>query len=437
MPGREKLYTVGNYFLSRIPESPNYYIFWYDERARHEGRKSTRTSDFQRAVEIITEHHARHYKPAKISDITVRHIAMKYYADCQERQVKNIGQIRVSLDRLTRFISWAEDTGLIQESMPAEDWTRELTREFVTWIYSNPYYKDILQRDSNGKVVGKVKTPRPVNGPTVDRCLSDVRAAFRFSLDRPPIIKLTGAPTRGGKRKPTLTINHMVEAFDYAWELEGETLHMEWQGRQHLQAYLIAAITTLGRPDAILDISVVPEREQIEWDYRLLHLNPAGREQTRKRRPTVPINDYLLPLLQQKEQQYFSALRSGEKSTWGYLVEYRGAPMISIGRTWSRMKRRLGWPMVRDWDAKMIRHTMSKWLRAQGVPWPELQGHLGHAMPGETEIYAEYDPKYLGQIQAAITRYLDEINARVKVPFAQVLPKSGGDVVTLEHRKHK
>ncbi len=90
-------------------------------------------------------------------------------------------------------------------------------------------------------------------------------------------------------------------------------------------------------------------------------------------------------------------------------MEYKGRPVASIRQTWNKAKKALGWPMVRDWDAKMLRHTLSKHLRATGVPWPELQGQLGHSISGQTETYAEYEPDYLGRVQAEITNYIDRI----------------------------
>ncbi len=47
----------------------------------------------------------------------------------------------------------------------------------------------------------------------------------------------------------------------------------------------------------------------------------------------------------------------------------------------------------------------------RGVPPWEVAGLLGHRVPGvrTTERYAHYDPSYLGQAEAAIDAWMDEI----------------------------
>jgi hypothetical protein len=50
---------------------------------------------------------------------------------------------------------------------------------------------------------------------------------------------------------------------------------------------------------------------------------------------------------------------------------------------------------------------MATELRKTDVPVSELASIMGHKMPsyGTTEIYAKYDPNYLGKAAAAIDAY--------------------------------
>jgi integrase len=317
--------------------------------------------------------------------------------------------------------------------MQAEDWTRNTTKEFVAWIRKNPTYYEKKVRDSKGKVVETIRRPRSYTDASINRVLDDVRAAFRFCMDRPPVIQgIQRVVPREGRKKPTLSVQQVKDLFAYAYASED---------RKHLQNYLLIAFTTLARPEAIIDISVAAERGQVEWDYRLLHLNPEGRQQTKKHRPSIPINDYLLPVIQECHNEYLVHKADPENTPKhsGFLVQYRGKPIASIRQTWNRAKKALGWPMGgsigRDWDAKMIRHTMSKWLRAQGAPWPEIEGQMGHRIDSQTAAYAEYEPDYLGRVQAEITRYMSQIFEGQNWACTPLAPHLEKNVVSIKAKK--
>lgn len=61
----------------------------------------------------------------------------------------------------------------------------------------------------------------------------------------------------------------------------------------HQFMYLMVAFALAARPAAILELTTF----QIDYGARLIRLNPAGRAQNKKRRPTLPICDALLPWL--------------------------------------------------------------------------------------------------------------------------------------------
>ena len=61
----------------------------------------------------------------------------------------------------------------------------------------------------------------------------------------------------------------------------------------HQILYLMLAFATAARPAALLELTTF----QVDCDARLIRLNPAGRAQNKKRRPTIPICDALLPWL--------------------------------------------------------------------------------------------------------------------------------------------
>jgi len=141
-------------------------------------------------------------------------------------------------------------------------------------------------------------------------------------------------------------------------------------------------------------------RFQLDFDNRLVRLNPEGRKQTKKYRPTVPMTDTILPWLRQVKTNY--------------IVTYHGDRTHSVKKTFQRLGPKIKGlpPRVTPYN---IRHTMAKELRRRGVPPWEIQGMLGHKMGGyrTTEIYAKYDPTYLSAARIAIDAVMVEIEAKM------------------------
>jgi integrase len=129
----------------------------------------------------------------------------------------------------------------------------------------------------------------------------------------------------------------------------------------------------------------------VDLDNRLLHLNPAGRRQTKKYRPIVPITDVLLPFL--------VGVRADR------IVNWHGKPIKSVKKGFRTIVRRAG--LSPDVTPYTLRHTMATELRRRGVPPWEVSGFLGHKAGSyrTTEIYAKFDPSYLSGAARAINEY--------------------------------
>ena len=65
--------------------------------------------------------------------------------------------------------------------------------------------------------------------------------------------------------------------------------------------------------------------------------------------------------------------------------------------------------------AYSFRHTMARWLRAEGVPAWEVAAQLGHKQKSvsTTEIYAPFDPAYLKSACGAIDRLFSALNRQL------------------------
>ena len=199
---------------------------------------------------------------------------------------------------------------------------------------------------------------------------------------------------------------------------------------EHERACLRLALGTLARPEAILELSSF----QIDCGARLIRLNPPGRKQTKKRRPTVPMCETLAP--------HVTGLPPGP------VVSYKGRAVKNIRGPINRLKKRAR-RMVRDEAARAarrcrrtgrrgeawaaiaaaracgdalleitpytIRHTMASVPRKRQVPPWEVAGFLGHTSGYKTtERHAIFDPDHLGQAVQAIDAYFADLENAIR-----------------------
>ena len=182
-----------------------------------------------------------------------------------------------------------------------------------------------------------------------------------------------------------------------------------------LRRFLIAAICTLARPDAIFDMSALKERRQWLRADRRFNLNPEGRAQTKKHRPIVPVNDLLRSWLEVTDEWFVCR----EKLVFeeGQATEHmKQIGVDSVKSGWDTMRSELGIPA--GWGPKLIRHSMASELRRRRAdPW-ELAGQLGHRILRTSEIYAIYDPDYLSSVQGAINEVVGDLQKQSGVALA-------------------
>ena len=171
----------------------------------------------------------------------------------------------------------------------------------------------------------------------------------------------------------------------------------------HLRTYCLIRLATGCRGDAALDLQPF----QIDRRHRLVKLNPPGRRQTKKYRATVPLTSML--------DRHLAGIQAP------YFVHWQGRKVASVKTTWRKVVKAAGLP---GFPPKVLRHTVATELRRRGVPAWEVQGLLGHRTAGTTEIYAKFDPDYLGRAREALEAFLGDL-AR-DVPW---LGASAGPVV--------
>lgn len=219
---------------------------------------------------------------------------------------------------------------------------------------------------------------------TIRRILTVGKAALNHAVEYgelmsfPKIISVKG---QDGKRTGRLTVEQAARLFAAAADTP------------HLTAFLILAFNTLARPGAILELKI----SQIDHQRQCIQLNPEGREQTKKRRPIVPLTKTLSEWLSQP-------LLLGQE---GNIINWHGKPVKSIKTAFRKARHKAGLP---EWVCPYtIRHTMAQQLFDGKVPWEHLEAHLGHTIKSTTSHYVNFEPeKYKANI-AVIDNYMEEI----------------------------
>ncbi len=378
-PGR-----IGNFWLSQRPNSPVWCRTWFDARTRQTKRASLSTASFQQAeLELaawITNNGAmRDEKPQEVALET----CLLRYQHHQAKHLRSADQARYALKRWSDFFPGA----LVSEVTPARQ------RDFVAAMRSEGLSNGYIRRTL---AVGQAALHR---------------AHREGEISAVPYIDLRLAP-EGEPRDRLMTDEEARRLFEAAEQ-------------DHVRLYMLLAFGTAARPGAILDLTSF----QIDPHERTIKLNPPGRAQTKKRRPTIAMCETLVP--------YLRSLPPGP------VIRYNGRRIKSIrpafGRLKARARRQLRDDAAREArrlrrigargaagstieDAKArgdalleltpytIRHTVASELRRRGVsPW-ELAGLLGHSSGYKTtERYAQYAPDHMANAVRAIDDYFADL----------------------------
>ncbi|MBB4366765.1 integrase [Bradyrhizobium sp. CIR18] len=136
---------------------------------------------------------------------------------------------------------------------------------------------------------------------------------------------------------------------------------------------------------------------QIDHRSDIIDLNPPGRVQTSKWRPTLPIPGTLLPWTTDLPP--------------GHLVQWRGQPVGEIDTAFDAACRRA--KLAPGANTYSVRHALGRHMRAKSVPDEQIALWLGHIQPPQsretTIIYSPYSPLYLREAKAAAESFVHEI----------------------------
>lgn len=294
----------------------------------------------------------------------------------------SIGAIRPRLGHVVRYIATLPDASVRCEQVN-EAWIGR----FRKWLAAEPVVSSAGNARERARSAGTIEN-------SVLQLAAAINSAYPARTSLPAQFKpiqmkeLTHTPRR------RLSIEDLAAAFRYAIDPRYPTK------RGALHRFLMLAVATAARPDAVHDFSTDPAREQWHADSRVLALNWRGRRQTRKYRATLIAPRQIVDLLNKRK---------------GYFVG-----VSSVRSAFDSMCDSLGWPKDGENGMKLIRRSVAQLLRdpARGVPSEQIELQLGHRrIDSVTDLYAAFDPGYLKDATAALEAIIDEIEARVPGSF--------------------
>lgn len=432
MPGREtEIYRRGKYWLAWDRKatgelrSPYLAVFWYDPEVRRTKSASTGTTEAEEAMIALDRRWLADRGEASAYCHTcgqpLARASAYLLADAIADYRLEIGDARDSADSIAARLKHVTDflVAEARESTTCADAAANLFADrFRAWSRGQPV------QWRNG--AGAVTVSRPRSPATTEESLVQLAAVLNHAAsekrsDARPEWKPLGRKQVSQARRVRIDERVLADMLRYAAE--------PGKRRLALQAFLVAEICTLARPDAIVAISTDAERRQWWPGATTLALNPAGRAQTKKYRPTLPV----LPLLGEWLRYTAANVEAphARDRTGGWLVNYYGRPVHDVESAWGAMLVALALPLEREWRPYLLRHSLATLVRGAGVPKWELQGFMGHHS-GTTEVYAveEQFPAVLSSLQALV----DDLETRAPGALLRSSTGPASNVIQMRRR---
>lgn len=363
----ETTFEFDYYDLIKDCATAIYYIGWYDEKARQMRRRSLEISDRNEALDEVSRIDKSGMTGDPIAVLRARldmaSLLKAYEAAHAAAPSAGFNRIVIHNHLIPLVGHIAVDAWKTRTDFPA------FQTEFLARGYALGYFSRVCavlraalnEAEADEKIDRAPRIPEPMSDEDRDE-----------------------APLKGR----VMTPEEIARLIDQVSE-------------PHLLEYLIGEINSAGRQITILQ----SDTTRIDWPARLFNMNPRGRRQNKKYRPTIKIAATWEPWLRAAPP--------------GPLIRYRGEPVKSVKKAMRLMRKAAG--LMPDTDgvnvtSYSIRHSLGRFLEACDVPPIErsiLLGHIKTYNKKSTERYSptnRRNPNFLAAATRAIEKFVHEIN---------------------------
>ena len=352
-------YRLGAFWLSQRANSVAWCRTWYCERTRQTRRVSLGTADFEVAKEELNAWFAAQFtlsqQDAKPSDVELAEIWLDYWNN-HAQHLRSAKTVQI------------------------------LLRYWLEWWGEGATVADVRDINRQEAFQAHLRDERNLSINSTNRCLEIGRAAInrawkRGVISAAPFINTLPPDDTKPKGRPLS---------------EDEITRLYNASADHLRTYIALGIGTAARPEALCELTWA----QIDFEQGNIQLNPEGRKQTSKRRPTVRMPARLMHRLSDLPRENARVLM------------FRGKPVGKIRVAWDKACMRAG--ITENVTPYSLRHTAARWMRMHNVPIEQIAQQLGHKLEGYnmTERYAAWSPTYLKEASEALDALLACLPAR-------------------------
>ena len=215
---------------------------------------------------------------------------------------------------------------------------------------------------------------------------------------------------------------------------------LDTEGSEVLRRYDILALNTWARPESILELRL---KGQVEFDNGLLNLNPRGRKQNKKHRPTIRLTDNLRGWLKEWGEDSpltFTVTSKGQKRirksashiraqfkrrSFRWMLTVNGLSKTEIDDLF-RMARdgnrkpfndaiaaaeRCGIPRITPYSYRHFMATKVRSLAEVKVDREQRSLWLGHGKRDTTSWYEKHEPEHLRECAIATDIIIEKLHA--------------------------
>jgi hypothetical protein len=210
-----------------------------------------------------------------------------YWQEHGSRQISADG-IRARLKLIRRFFDVEVTAGRLREPLLPARIDDRLMNRFRLWATE----KDRIvtrSRDRKAGEWGKNTCVREKS--TAEESINALKAALNHNRKRMPEVPEIMHRTRATVSAPRLyrlSVDQLAEMLDYTATGGSGRTAAHAVRLTPLRRYLIGALCTVARPDAIHDLSVLHERQQWDRNRQVFDLNPLGRIRRASIAPSFP-----------------------------------------------------------------------------------------------------------------------------------------------------
>jgi integrase len=164
------------------------------------------------------------------------------------------------------------------------------------------------------------------------------------------------------------------------------------RSRQHIARFILVALYTGTRASAVCGAAFerVSGAGYIDLDRGVFYRRPAGKRETKKRQPPVPLPAQLLAHLRRWKRQ-------GQR----FAVEWNRKPVKSIRKAFASAVDDAG--LGGDVIPHTLRHTTATWLMQTGTDMWQAAGYLGMTVEMLSARYGHHHPDHLSGAKRAFS----------------------------------